>query len=166
MRPTLTEIINGVSNTLSNRATSMAMNTGDNENYYEFALTNTILGFALNQVDHEFSRLMKQNIAMIDLLRDASTALQSVNHPEAAKLAEIADKSQDSINDFPPLSILREKHVLLKEGLEKFILIHAAMPEGGSPALQTVRKNIRRFLKECVELEIKGVMQSLSSFFG
>jgi len=148
MRPTISELVAGITRMVQTTALPLALNSGDNEAYAEMLLVSRMLAFVDDRWDKEFGRLAKENTAMGDLLRDAENALQQLNHPEAAKLTEKLERHHFDLSNLPAISTLQEQNIVMKRRLEKFILIHAGMREGGTPELQAIRRKIRDFLKD------------------
>ena len=148
MRPTIPELIAGIIRTLNTTALPMALNSGDREAFLETLAATRLLSFVETRWDREFGRLMDENMTMQSLLQAAADALRDSNHPAAEGFAEGLNSSGFDMRSLPSISSLHEQNIMMKERLDRFILIHAAMPEGGSPGLNAVRQDLRAFLKE------------------
>ena len=148
MRPTISELIAGITRTVNTVALPLALKSGDAEAYAEMLLTNRMLAFVEDRWDEEFGRLAKENAAMKRMLCDAEKALRQLGHPEPATLTENLECRPFDPSNLPTVSTLHSQNIVLKQRLEQFILVHAGMPEGGSPELQAIRRSIRAFLKE------------------
>ncbi|UCD58961.1 MAG: hypothetical protein JSV16_07600, partial [Candidatus Hydrogenedentota bacterium] len=142
------ELISGITRTISATALPVILNSGDREAFFEMVMASRMLAFVESRWDKEFRRLAQENVTMRNVLREAAEALRQLDHPEAAELTKNLGNVDFDVASLPPISALHEQNVLMKKRLEKFILIHAGMPEGGTSGLQTVRRRIREFLKE------------------
>jgi len=156
MRPTLAELITGITRTLNSFALPIVLNSGDREAFWEVGVLNRLLSYIKKRWKNEFGRLARENTALEGLLREAAAALRPLGHPEAPDLERILDESHCEIADLPPIEALEEQNLNVKRGLERFIIAHAAMPEGGPPELQAVRRKIRGYLKEINQRDFKA----------
>ena len=148
MRPNLAELLSGINRTILTFAIPIVQKSGEMDSLWEIASGTRLLAFFEARWKNEFGRLARENLAMADLLQAAALALKPFDPAGAAELAQILESSQCEIASLPALDTLEDQNLNLKRGLDRFILTHAAMPEGGSPALLEARSRIRGFLKE------------------
>jgi hypothetical protein len=148
MRPTISELLAGISRTINTTALPMALNSGDKEAFVETYAIAKMLAYVESRWDTEFARLARENAAMENLLGEAGSALQAIEHPAGKELATGIESPDLDIDSLPSISSLQEQNVNMKERIERFILIHAEISDGGKPELQAARRAIRDFLKE------------------
>ena len=156
MRPTISELLAGINRTINTTALPMALNSGDKEAFVETYAIAKMLAYVESRWDTEFACLAKENAAMENLLGEAGSALQTIEHPAGKELAMGIESPDFDIDSLPSISSLQEQNMIMKERLEKFILIHAGASDVGTPELLTVRRKIRDFLKEITLRDVEA----------
>ena len=159
MRPSLAELLAGIHRTILSNSMPIVQKSGEMESLWEIATSTRLLAFIETRWKDEFGRLARENLAMVNLLFDAVPALKALDHPAAGELAQLLERPGCEINALPPIETLEQQNLDLKEGLDRFIRLHAAMPGGGTPALQAVRARIREFLKEITQRDFPAAQK-------
>jgi len=162
MRPTISELLAGISRTINTTTFPMALNSGDKEAFVETYAIAKMLAYVERRWDTEFARLAKENAAMERLLGEAGSTLQTIGHPAGTELTEGIQFLNFEIDSLPSISNLQEQNVIFKERLEKFILIHAGISDSDTPKLQIVRRKIRDFLKELTLRDLEATEMLLT----
>ena len=161
MRPSLAELLAAIHRTILSVSIPIVQKSGEMDSLWEIATSTRLLAFIETRWKHEFGRLAGENLTMTDLLQAAVSALKPYAPPAAAELAKILEEFPGQINALTPLEVLEKQNLELKRGLDRFILIHAQVPEPGLPALQAVRTRIREFLKEVTDRDFPAAQKVL-----
>jgi len=163
MRPTIAEILAGINRTINTVALPLILNSGDKEAFVEVLAAGKLLSFVESRWQNEFARLIHENTVMQDILREGADLLRSADSAEVSDLTVALEPPRLDASALPSISTLYEQNVILKTTLEKFILVHASMPDGSARQFQSVRCKIREFLKEINRSDCEAT-QSLLTF--
>ncbi|RJP68051.1 MAG: hypothetical protein C4532_13520 [Candidatus Abyssobacteria bacterium SURF_17] len=162
MRPTIAELIAGITRTLNTTALPIVLNSGDTEAFLELMITARLLAFVESRWDKEYERLIRENTAMEGLLKEAADALQQINYPDGVNLVGNIEEYHFDIQAIPSISELHEHNVERKKKLQRFILIHTSLKERQTPELCAVRAKIRDFLKDLNNRDLEAAQLILA----
>jgi len=148
MRPNIAELLTGINKTIMINAIPIVQQSGDMEALWELATGTRLMSYIESRWKSEFGRLAGENMAMEEILKEAAAALDHLNHPLAAELNDLLEKSHCEIKDLPTVEDLEKANADLKGGLDRFIIAHSKMKHAGSHELSEARQKVRGFLKE------------------
>ncbi len=163
MRPNIAELLEGTNRTIMSTAICAVQNAGDRQGLMEIATANRFMTYIQSRWQNEFARLAGENQKMEDLLKNAEKELRTPDPSMADQLAAILAKPSPRLTDLPSVESLQESNDEFKKGLVIFITAHSKIAEKNTPGLQTVRQNIRNFLKEITMRDYEEA-QTLVSF--
>ena len=161
MRPNIDELLDGINKTIMSKAIPIVQKSGDMDALWELATGTRIMAFVMDRWKDEFSRLASENIAMEEITRKAVAALKSVDDSLASELEDTLERSHCDIVSLPSVDVLEEQNKDFKTGLEKFIIAHSGMDDGGSKELKAVRTKIRGFLKDVTARDFESAQKVL-----
>lgn len=161
MRPNIHELLDGINKTIMSRAMPIVQRSGDMEALWELATGTRVMAFIMDRWKDEYSRLAQDNMTMEDILKEAAAALKRKDHPLAEELDETLKRSHCDISALPSVDILEKQNMDFKAGIEKFIIAHSEMPDGGPADLQAVRGKIKEFLKKSTARDFEAAQKVL-----
>ena len=161
MRPNIAELLTGINKTIMISAMPIVQQSGDMEALWELATGTRLMSYIEERWKNEFGRLAGETAAMEELLKEAASALDHLNHPLAVELTGLLKKARCEIKDLPSIDDLEQANVDLKGGLDRFIIAHSRMKHAGSRELSAARKKVRNFLKRINDRDFEAAQAIL-----